>query len=112
MSEEKDCIFCKIARGEIPSEKVYDDGEFFVIRDINPKAPSHLLVIPYDHIPTLMDVEDTALIGRLFALIKQVAQGEKVDEKGFRVVHNVRSWGGQLVYHLHFHVLGGKLLAE
>ncbi len=109
-----DCLFCKMAAGEIPVEKLYDDGEVFCIKDINPMAPTHLLVIPYKHIPTLMDVtkEDLPLIGKIYGVVQKMAQKTGVDVDGFRVLHNVKEWGGQRVFHIHFHLFGGKKFDE
>jgi histidine triad (HIT) family protein len=108
----EDCIFCKIANGEIPAEKLYEDDEIFVIKDINPLTPVHLLVIPKKHVPTLLDLEepDAGLVGKVFLIARKVAQEAGVAEQGFRVVHNVNDWGGQKVFHMHFHVLGGVKL--
>ena len=106
----EDCIFCKIATGEMPAKKLYDDGEVFVIPDLRPMAPSHLLVIPYKHIETLMDVsrEDLPLVGKIYGVIQEMAKKIGVDQEGFRVLHNVREWGHQRVFHIHFHLLAGK----
>lgn len=106
---DPDCIFCKIAKGEIPSEKLYDDGEVFVIKDINPLTPVHLLVIPYGHIPTLMDLpqESADLVGKVFMIAKQMAAEQGIAEKGFRVMLNVGQWGAQVIDHVHFHIFGG-----
>lgn len=108
-----DCIFCKIANGEIPAEKLYEDEDLFVIKDVNPQTPVHLLVIPHKHIPTLMDVEDSdaALISKAFLVARKVAEDAGIAEQGFRIVHNVNDWGGQQVLHIHFHVLGGVKMA-
>lgn len=108
----EDCIFCKIASGEIPAEKLYEDDEIFVIKDIAPLTPVHLLVIPKKHVPTLLDLEepDAELIGKVFLIARKVAHEAGVAEQGFRVVHNVNDWGGQKVFHMHFHVLGGVKL--
>ena len=109
---DPDCIFCKIASGEILSEKLYDDGEIFVIKDINPLTPIHYLIIPHEHIPTLLDLpeEKAALIGRIHLVANKMAKEAGLDEKGFRLMHNVKEWGGQVVMHIHFHLLGGKKL--
>jgi histidine triad (HIT) family protein len=107
-----DCIFCQIANGKIPSQKVYEDEDLFAFHDIQPAAPTHVLVIPKKHLSTLMDVteEDGALIGKIFIVIKKVAKQLGLDEAGFRVVNNMGEQGGQTVYHLHFHLLGGREL--
>lgn len=105
-----DCIFCKIAAGEIPATKLYDDGEVLAFRDINPEAPVHLLVIPHRHIPTLNDLEpaDAALIGRLYLVSKQLAAELGVAERGYRTVINCNQDAGQIVFHVHLHLLAGR----
>ena len=103
-----DCIFCKIARGEIPSSKVYEDDDVLAFRDINPKAPVHFLVIPKQHIESLAAArpEDAALLGKMIGLVPQLARQEGC-VNGFRTVINTGRDGGQEVPHLHIHVLGG-----
>ena len=105
------CLFCKIIKGEIPSNKVYEDDEILAFKDINPVAPVHILVIPKKHISCVKDIEpeDEALIGRMFTVIKKIAEDLKLDN-GFRIVNNCGEDGGQEVMHLHFHLLGGKKL--
>ena len=107
-----DCIFCKIAAGEIPATKVYDDGEVLAFRDINPEAPVHLLVIPRRHIATLNDLTeaDAALIGWLYLAAKQVAIELGVAENGYRTVINCNRDAGQIVFHVHMHLLAGREL--
>ena len=107
----QDCIFCKIIKGEIPSNKVYEDDEILAFKDINPVAPVHILVIPKKHISCAKDiaVEEEALIGRMFTVINKIADELKL-ENGFRIVNNCGEDGGQEVMHLHFHLLGGKKL--
>ena len=107
-----DCIFCKIIKGEIPSNIVYEDEEILAFRDINPVAPTHILVIPKKHIEYVTDLkeEDEALIGKIYTVINKIAKQENIDEKGFRVVVNCKEDGGQEVKHLHFHIIGGKKL--
>jgi histidine triad (HIT) family protein len=108
-----DCIFCKIAAGTIPSRKLYEDDEFFAFHDIHPAAPVHTLVIPREHIPTLGDCKDAhaALLGRMMLLLPRLAAELGVaytgGETGFRTVINTGPGGGQEVYHLHAHILGG-----
>ncbi len=107
-----DCIFCKIARGEIPSGKVYEDEEIFAFHDIHPIAPVHFLVIPKRHIVSLQDAaqEDAALLGRMLALVPRLAleQGCRPGPHGgFRLMINNGADGGQEVFHLHYHVIGG-----
>ncbi len=107
-----DCIFCKIIDGAIPANKVYEDDQFIAFHDIHPKAKVHVLVIPKKHIPTFMDIqeEDIELMGRLNLVIQKVAEKLEIDQTGFRVVNNCRENGGQEVYHIHYHVLGGEKL--
>jgi histidine triad (HIT) family protein len=108
-----DCLFCKIARGDIPSEEVFSDEEFFAFRDIHPGAPTHILVIPRKHIARVTELEeaDAALVGRLLLRANAIARAEGVAEPGFRYVINCNEQGGQSVYHLHLHILGGRSLA-
>ena len=107
-----DCIFCKIIKGEIPSNKVYEDEEILAFRDINPVAPTHILVIPKKHIEYVTDLkeEDEALVGKIYRVINKIAKQEGIDESGFRIVVNCKEDGGQEVMHLHFHIIGGKKL--
>jgi histidine triad (HIT) family protein len=110
---QDNCLFCKIASGEIPSKKVYEDEEFFAFYDIRPAAPVHVLVIPRKHIATLSDVtpEDAPLLGRMIVLVAKLAEQLGVaytgGETGFRTVINTGPGGGQEVYHLHAHILAG-----
>lgn len=109
---DSSCIFCRIARGEIPSRKVYEDEEIFAFHDINPSAPVHFLMIPKKHIPSLarVAVEDAALLGRMMVLAPKLAleQGcNPYPDGGFRVMVNTGTEGGQEVHHLHLHVKGG-----
>lgn len=103
-----DCIFCKIARGEIPGKKVYEDDEIFVFHDINPVAPVHFMLIPKRHIASLMeaDASHAALLGRMLLLAPKLAKEQGLDN-GFRTVINTGKGGGQEVFHLHVHVIGG-----
>lgn len=107
-----DCIFCKIAAGEIPADIVYDDGEVLAFRDINPEAPVHLLLIPRRHIATLNDLNeaDAALVGRLYLAGQQIAAELGVAESGYRTVINCNRDAGQLVFHIHMHLLAGREL--
>ena len=108
----EDCLFCKIVKGEIPSTKVYEDEEILAFKDINPVAPVHILVIPKKHISSLNEIEteDQMLIGKIFAVIKKIAEEQGIAENGYRVIANCGEDGGQEVKHLHFHILGGKKL--
>ncbi|MFF2887776.1 histidine triad nucleotide-binding protein [Paenibacillus sp. NPDC057967] len=107
-----DCIFCKIVEGSIPSTKVFENDRVLAFQDIQPAAPVHILIIPKKHIPTMNDVadEDNELIGELFAVARQIAKEQGIAEAGYRLINNVNSDGGQVVYHLHIHLLGGKKL--
>ena len=109
-----DCIFCQIASGKIPSDTVYQDQEIVAFRDINPKAPVHILIIPKKHIASLdqLSQSDTALVGRMVAVASRLAKGEGVAEKGYRLAINCGKEGGQLVPHLHMHLLGGRQLSD
>jgi len=108
-----DCIFCKIVEGTIPSKKVFENERVVAFHDIQPAAAVHILIIPKKHIPTMNDVtsEDDALIGEIFAVARQLAKEFGVDESGYRLVNNCNSEGGQVVYHLHIHLLGGQKLS-
>ena len=107
-----DCIFCKIAAGEIPSTKVYEDEQVLAFRDIAPMAPSHILVIPKKHIASVAEIsgENSAVIAHIFEVIAKIAKDEGLDN-GYRVVSNCGAHAGQTVHHLHFHILGGKQLS-
>jgi histidine triad (HIT) family protein len=112
VSHDPDCIFCKIVAGKIPSRKVYEDEDIFAFHDINPWAPVHFLLIPKLHIPSLAHVgsEHAALLGRMMALVPQLAAQEGCNPYpagGFRVVANTGVEGGQEVHHLHWHLMGG-----
>ena len=104
-----DCLFCKIAAGEIPSKKVYEDDDFFAFHDITPQAPTHVLVIPRRHIASLDDAgeDDQALLGRLLLVCRGLAS-ELGIAGGYRVVNNCGAPAGQSVFHVHFHLLGGR----
>lgn len=104
-----DCIFCKIAAGEIPSTKVYEDDLCLAFRDLNPQAPTHILVIPKDHIQSVDEINESneAVVGHIFSVIAKVAKDEGLD-KGYRVVSNIGEQGQQTVPHLHFHIIGGR----
>jgi histidine triad (HIT) family protein len=107
-----DCIFCKIAAGEIPGERLYEDEHVLAFRDLNPQAPVHVLIIPRKHIATLNDLhdEDAELAGRLFLAAQAVAEQAGIAEAGYRTVVNCNAEAGQSVYHIHLHVLGGRRL--
>ncbi len=105
-----DCLFCKIIAGEIPSTKVYEDDLCYVFRDIAPQAPTHILVIPKEHITSVSAVtpENSAYVARIFEVIAKIAEDEGIAKDGYRVVSNIGERGQQTVPHLHFHVLGGR----
>ena len=108
MSE--DTLFAKMASGEIPSEEVYSDEEYYAFRDINPEAPTHILIIPRKPIPKISDVDDgdRALLGGLVLKATEIARREGLEDDGYRLVINCGKQGGQTVYHLHLHILGGR----
>lgn len=107
-----DCLFCKIITGEIPTEIIYQDNEIIAFNDIEPQAPTHILVIPKQHISTINDIksEEAALIGKLYLTVQQLAKEHNINEPGYRTVMNCNSDGGQAVYHIHLHLLGGRKL--
>ena len=107
-----DCLFCKIAAGEIPSKKVYEDAEVYAFYDISPAAPVHVLIIPKVHIPSAnaLTEENAAVVGHIFAVGARIAKELGIAEKGYRIVNNCGEDGGQTVGHLHFHLLGGRSL--
>jgi len=112
LNYDENCLFCKIITGEIPSTKVFEDNFCYAFRDINPQAPTHILVVPKAHITSAADISaiNDALVGHIFSKIAEIAKEEGL-ENGFRVVSNVGADGGQTVNHLHFHLLGGKPLS-
>ncbi len=108
-----DCIFCKIIARKIPSKIVYEDETALAFEDVNPQAPVHTLVIPKKHIPTLLDLkegEDDHLIGHLFKIANKIAQDKGIADRGFRLVTNCNPESGQTVYHVHLHMLGGRIM--
>lgn len=109
---EANCIFCKIGRGEIPAEKLFDDGRVFAIRDINPKAPVHILVIPYAHVEALADAtpDDLAAAARCIEVAPAIAREAGLSASGYRLVANQGADSGQEVPHFHLHILGGRTL--
>jgi histidine triad (HIT) family protein len=109
-----DCIFCKIIKGEIPSKKVYEDENLYAFYDIEPTAPTHVLVVPKKHIASILDItpEDAPLMGKIMLGIKKIAKQLGLIEDGFRVVTNTGPFGGQTVFHIHFHILGGHMLGK
>lgn len=106
-----DCLFCRIVRKEIPATLVYESEDCIAFRDISPQAPVHVLVIPREHIVSLNDATDAAALGRLAMVAAEIAMSEGIGESGYRVVFNTNRDGGQSVFHLHLHLLGGRSLA-
>ena len=105
-----DCLFCKIRDGGIPAKLVYDDAQALAFRDINPQAPTHVLVVPKRHIATLNDLadEDAALVGHLVLVARTIARNEGIVDDGYRVLFNTNRGAGQTVFHIHLHLLGGR----
>ena len=110
---EQDCLFCRIVRREIPSQIVHETDNLLAFRDIDPKAPLHVLIIPKRHIASVSDVEpaDAPLLGELFVAARAIAQEQGVAEDGYRVVVNTGAGAGQTVFHIHMHLLGGRDLS-
>ncbi|ALS27292.1 histidine triad nucleotide-binding protein [Paenibacillus cisolokensis] len=107
-----ECVFCKIVKGELPSRKVYESENVVAFHDIQPQAPVHIVIIPKKHIPTMNDVgaEDDAVVAEIFAAARQIAAEQGIDASGYRLINNCNADGGQVVYHLHIHLLGGRKL--
>ncbi|HEB81400.1 MAG TPA: histidine triad nucleotide-binding protein [Gammaproteobacteria bacterium] len=107
-----DCLFCKIRDGEIPAEIVYENDTVLAFRDVNPHAPTHILIIPRKHIATVndIDVEDGPVMGELFIAAKAIAAQEGLSEDGYRMVVNCNEGAGQTVFHIHMHLLGGRAM--
>ena len=106
-----DCLFCKIVRREIPAKLVYEGDDCIAFRDIDPKAPVHVLVIPRAHVPSLNEASDPSVVGRLSLVAAEIARQEGIAETGYRTVVNTNRDAGQAVFHLHLHLLGGRSLA-
>jgi len=108
----QDCLFCKITHREIQAEFVYEDEDFVAFHDIKPRAPVHILIVPKKHIPTMNDItaEDSSLLGRLMLTAKAVAEKTGVASSGYRLIINCGKDGGQVIDHLHLHVLGGTTI--
>ena len=107
-----DCLFCRVAAGEIPASIVYEDTRLIAFRDINPQAPTHILVIPRQHIASLNDLgpEDDALVGEMTRRAAAIAKEEGLAERGYRVLFNCNADAGQTVFHIHMHLVGGRRL--
>ena len=108
-----ECLFCRIAEGTIPATTVYSNDEIVAFRDVNPQAPTHILVIPRKHIPSILELDpaDEALAGRLLRTAAAIARAEKIADRGFRLVLNCNREGGQTVFHLHVHLVGGRVMS-
>ncbi|WP_418790693.1 histidine triad nucleotide-binding protein [Phosphitispora sp. TUW77] len=108
----QDCIFCKIIKKEIPSQVVYEDELVMAFKDINPLAPVHVLIIPKEHLANVLDIneENADIVGHMYLVANKLAREAGISEKGFRIVTNCNEEGGQVVYHLHFHLIGGEKL--
>lgn len=111
-ARDPDCLFCRIVAGEILSQPVFQDEGLVAIRDIAPRAPTHVLLLPREHIPGLRELheEDAALIAHLVLSAQRIAADEGIAKAGYRLVVNVGAWGGQTVPHLHLHLLGGRAM--
>jgi len=107
-----DCLFCKMVAGDITPDTVYEDEDVLAFRDINPQAPVHVLVVPKQHVPTLndLDAENSALVGKMMMAAAKIAQQEGFAEQGYRTVMNCNDYGGQTVFHIHLHLLGGRVM--
>jgi len=106
---EKDCIFCKIVNGEIPTEYLYKDDTLVVFRDINPHAPVHILIVPKMHIRSINDLteNDREIISHMIMVGKDIAKKESINSSGYKLLFNVERGGGQVIFHLHLHLIGG-----
>ncbi len=106
------CIFCKIVSGDIPADKIFENDHVIGFRDLNPQAPTHVLVIPKRHISTINDLndEDKSLIGEMYLAAQQIAADEGLAERGYRTVMNCNEEAGQTVFHIHLHLLGGRAM--
>ncbi len=107
---QADCLFCRIVRGELPARTVADEDLVLAFHDIAPRSPTHVLVIPKEHIPSAADLTDAdgPLLGRMFAILAGIARDAGIAGDGYRIVSNIGRWGGQSVDHLHFHLMGGR----
>lgn len=105
-----ECIFCKIVNGDIPAQILYRDDHVVAFEDVNPQAPMHILIIPRRHIPSISDLEDDDydIVGHIFKVANRLAKDEGISEEGFRLVANCKERAGQTIFHIHFHLLGGR----
>ncbi len=110
---QSDCLFCKILAGDIPAEIVYESETAIAFRDINPKAPTHVLIIPRRHIPTINEIsaDDHEIVGSLYSAAREIAATEGFSDAGYRAVMNCNEAAGQTVFHIHLHLLGGRALS-
>lgn len=109
MTQEQDCLFCKIVQGKTDTQFLYEDDNLAVFKDIKPHAPVHILLVPKRHIRSINDLtdEDRAIVGELFMAAKEIAKKEGVNESGYKLLFNVEKGGGQVIFHLHLHLIGG-----
>jgi histidine triad (HIT) family protein len=109
---EPDCLFCKILSGDIPADIIYESDSAIAFRDINPQAPTHVLIIPRKHVATIndLDEDDQQIVGSLYLAAKEIARAEGISDEGYRAVMNCNEGAGQSVFHIHLHVLGGRAL--
>lgn len=105
-----DCLFCRIAEGDVPATFVKKTDRYLAFRDINPQAPTHILAIPREHTRSLNEATDADVVGGLLLFARDVAEAEGIGNQGFRVVFNTNDNGGQTVYHIHAHILGGRAM--
>ena len=105
-----DCLFCKILEGEIPCDRVYENDQVIAFRDVNPQAPTHILVIPRKHISTVNDLtpDDKNIVGEMILAAQVIAKQEGIEESGYRLIMNCNEGAGQTVFHIHLHILGGR----
>ena len=106
-----DCLFCRIVRGEIPAKIVAENAHCVAFRDINPQAPTHVVIVPREHVASLNAAQDATMIGELALMASQIARSEGIAERGYRTVFNTNADAGQTVFHLHLHLIGGRVMA-
>ena len=104
----ENCLFCRIVRGEIPATIVAENTHCVAFRDINPQAPTHVVIVPREHVASLNEAKDAAMIGQLALLASEIARSEGIAERGYRTVFNTNADAGQTVFHLHLHLIGGR----
>lgn len=107
-----ECIFCKIVNGDIPADKVYEDDKVIAFNDVNPQSPTHVLIIPKEHIPSTNNIDEnnSQIISHIFIVISKIVKEKGLENQGYRIVNNCGEFGGQTVEHVHFHLLGGRQL--